>query len=183
MRSISNIDVSIIRSLRSKGHSLRDVARRSGFSHTTVKSLTVRKDADIGDVNKGGRPKILSSSEERLLVRKFELGIWKTAREAAKQLSKEIDRNVGRLTIARILKRHGLKSYRKPKRPCLSKIHKKQRRVFARLAKQNPIEHWKNVIFTDESRISLFGPDGNKCAWRQPGLPLLDHHVTQTVKF
>ena len=45
------------------------------------------------------------------------------------------------------------------------------------------MEDWQRVIFTDESKICVFGPDGNKRVWRRPGLPLLDHHVTPTVKF
>ena len=183
MRAVSNIDASIIKSLCSKGYSLKYICRKSGFSHTTVKAYTQGESSNTRDISKCGRPKILSSAEEKLLVRKIELGIWKTAREAADQLSREIGKKVGRLTIARILKKNGLKSYANPKKPRLLKIHKKQRRVFARLAKKNPIEHWKHVIFTDESRISLFGPDGNKRAWRRSGAQLLDHHIIPTVKF
>ena len=44
-------------------------------------------------------------------------------------------------------------------------------------------EAWKHVIFTDESKICVFGPDGNNRVWRRPGIALLDHHITPTVKF
>lgn len=49
--------------------------------------------------------------------------------------------------------------------------------------KKFPTEAWKCVIFSDESKISTFGPDGNNRVWRRPTKLLQDHHVVQTVKF
>lgn len=42
---------------------------------------------------------------------------------------------------------------------------------------------WRNVIFTDESKFNLYGPDGTKRCWRRPGSLLRDHHVRKVVKF
>ena len=49
--------------------------------------------------------------------------------------------------------------------------------------KKFPEEAWKHVIFTDESKINIFGPDGNRRVWRRATKCLKDHHVTQTLKF
>ena len=49
--------------------------------------------------------------------------------------------------------------------------------------KRFPVDDWKKVVFTDESKICMHGPDGNRRVWRRPGGALLDHHIIPTVKF
>lgn len=49
--------------------------------------------------------------------------------------------------------------------------------------KRFPEEAWRATVFTDESRISVHGPDGHNRCWRRPRKILQDHHVRQTVKF
>lgn len=45
-----------------------------------------------------------------------------------------------------------------------------------------PLEFWKKVIFTDESKFCLFGSDGNKSVWRKNKMALDPKNVCPTVK-
>jgi len=48
---------------------------------------------------------------------------------------------------------------------------------------RKPENYWQDVIFTDESKYNLCGPDGNKRAWRYPGSLLQGHHIRPVLKF
>ena len=166
MRRISTSNISTIRYLYSKDFSFRAIAKQMGLSHSTVRNHLVNQEPAKIDKTKTGRPKKLSLKEEKYLVRLFESGELKTTREASGKIWRKTGRVVGRNAIARMLKKYGMKSYAKPKKPRLLASHKKQRLQFARLAIEHPVEDWQRVIFTDESKICVFGPNENKREWR-----------------
>ena len=183
MHRISTHDIAQIHFYHSNGFSLRAIAAKLGLSHSTIRFYIGDRKPSKKLKYKTGRPKKLSSSEERRLVRKFESGKLKTLNEASGLIRRESNKEVKRDTIARILKKGGLKSYSKSKKLLLTAYHRLRILKFARLAAEHPVEDWQRVIFTDESNICIFGPDGNKRVWRRPGTPLLNHHVCPTVKF
>ena len=45
------------------------------------------------------------------------------------------------------------------------------------------VEDWKQVIWSDETKINRFGSDGRKWCWKKKHSPLQPNHVTSTVKF
>lgn len=45
-----------------------------------------------------------------------------------------------------------------------------------------PLEFWKNVIFSDESKLNIFGSDGKKYVWCKPNTSLQTKHLKPTVK-
>jgi hypothetical protein len=63
-------------------------------------------------------------------------------------------------TIHRVLKRNGLMSAVKYKKPILSKKHREQRLCFAKRFKDWTISEWNNIVWSDESKFQIFGSDG-----------------------
>ena len=53
----------------------------------------------------------------------------------------------------------------KVKKPYLSEKHKKARLEFAKRHKDWTIEDWKKVIWSDETKINIFGSDGRQYRW------------------
>ena len=45
------------------------------------------------------------------------------------------------------------------------------------------MEDWKRVIWSDETKINIFGSDGHQYVWKKKGEPLPDRATTPTVKF
>jgi hypothetical protein len=41
----------------------------------------------------------------------------------------------------------------------------------------------KEVIFTDETKFNLFGPDGNRRVWKRPNSTIKPNHVREVVKY
>ncbi len=61
-------------------------------------------------------------------------------------------------------------------------MHKKARKQFAEDKQTKDMDYWNIVLWSDETKINLFGSDGVKCVWRQPGEEYKDKCVLPTVK-
>ncbi len=48
-------------------------------------------------------------------------------------------------------------------------MHKKARKQFAEDKQTKDMDYWNHLLWSDETKINLFGSDGVKCVWRQPG--------------
>jgi transposase len=182
MRRISIAQKNEIRRLSLEGHSLRKISRFVNVSLKTVHRY-LSPELDINVPNKGCRPEKTSKRCERALVSKIESGFLKNAVEASNYLKENTNTKISARTVRRILKKSGLKNYAKPKNPRLLSIHKKNRFRFARAHKNHDFRYWKTVIFSDETKFNLYGPDGNKRVWRIPNYTLNSHHVREVVKY
>ncbi len=58
-------------------------------------------------------------------------------------------------------------------------MHKKQ---FAEDKQIKDMDYWNHVLWSDETKINLFGSDGVTRVWRQPGEEYKDKCVLPTVK-
>ncbi len=47
-------------------------------------------------------------------------------------------------------------------------MHKKARKQFAEDKQTKDMDYWNHVLWSDETKINLFGSDGVKHVWRQP---------------
>ncbi len=68
------------------------------------------------------------------------------------------------------------------RKPLPKRMHKKARKQFAEDKQTKDIYYWNHVLWSDESKINLFGSDGVKRVWQQPGEEFKDKCVLPTVK-
>ncbi len=61
-------------------------------------------------------------------------------------------------------------------------MHKKACKQFAEDKHIKDIDYWNHVLWSDESKINLFGLDGVKRVWWQPGEDYKDKFVLPSVK-
>ncbi len=54
--------------------------------------------------------------------------------------------------------------------------------AFAEDKQTKDVDYWNHVLWSDETKINLFGSDGIKRVWRQPGDEYKDECVFPTVK-
>ncbi len=64
----------------------------------------------------------------------------------------------------------------------LKMMHKKACKQFAEDKQTKDMDYWNHVMWSDETNINLFGSDGVKHLWRQPGEEYKDKCVLPTVK-
>ncbi|KAK3544418.1 hypothetical protein QTP86_011156 [Hemibagrus guttatus] len=68
------------------------------------------------------------------------------------------------------------------RKPLLKMMHKKARKQFAEDKQTKDMDYWNHVLWSDETKINLFGSDGVKRVWWQPGEEYKDKCVLPTVK-
>ncbi len=82
------------------------------------------------------------------------------------QLSKEVESQTGltfsRDTIRRALQRNGMHGCRPRKKPLLKPRHKKARLEFARAHADKDEDYWDSILWSDETKINVFGTVASK---------------------
>ncbi len=62
-------------------------------------------------------------------------------------------------------------------------MHKKVRKQFAEDKQTKDMDYWSHILWSDETKINLFGSDGVKRMWRQPGEEYKDNisHIAEKI--
>ncbi len=116
-----------------------------------------------------GRPKKLkctcSASYQRLC--------FGNRRRSAPSIAAEVEgvggQSVSAQTIRRTPHQIGLHDCRPRGKPLLKIMHKKACKQFAEDKQTKDRDYWNHVLWSDETKINVFGSDGVKRVWRQPG--------------
>lgn len=160
--------------------SQKQVACRLGISISTVHKYGKARLPDL-QASKGGRVAKLTPYNKRQLQRKITSGAWTTAVEAHAALHRSgID--VSTTTVKRTLRSMGFRAKPKAKKPFLTARHRKARYEWALAHKDWTQDDWKRVVFSDETKINVWGSDGCRYCWKRPGDPIQPHHLDLTVK-
>lgn len=168
--------------LASQGHSPRQIATTLGIAPSTALKVTKKHSTKLPDP-KLGRPLILDQMDERYISRLAVTGKCSTA----KKISKELEINAGITaspkTILRCLKRNGINSRYKIKKPQLSKSHRRARREFEKSHRTWTDDDWDKVLWSDETKICLQGSDGRERTLVRDGEALREHNIMPTKKY
>ncbi|KAK3522938.1 hypothetical protein QTP86_009712 [Hemibagrus guttatus] len=89
---------------------------------------------------------------------------------------------VTKATISNTLRRQGLKSCSARRVPLLKPVHVRARLKFAREHLDDAEEDWENVIWSDETKIELFGKNSTCGVWRRKNAELHPKNTIPTVK-
>ena len=176
--------------LHKEGYSFRQIAEKIGGGATCSGVFKVcKKFGETGtlkDRKRSGRRRISSEREDRTLVRLATADRHKNA----KCLSRKWSVRASKCTILRRLKKAGIMA-RKPRRKPLLNVAQRQKRL--QWAKEHvhwSIDKWRTVIWSDETKINLFGNDAKAHhVWRRNGeayspscmLPTVKHSVSIMV--
>jgi transposase len=128
-----------------------------------------------------GRKQKLSPKLERKLVREVNKNPRKTIKAIREELS-QLGQEVTRPTIQRALHRNGLRGHRPRKTPLLRTQHLKARQDFARGHLEKNQAFWNLVLWSDETKIKLFGHRDIGFVWRKKGNAFNPKNTVPNVK-
>ncbi len=166
-----------------KGGTLGGIANQFSISKATVQSI-VKKFNDFGlitNLPKSGRKKILTPTDERNLIRKVQANPRLTRKAIVNDFALA-GKSVSTSTVKRVLNKNGFKARRPQKTPLHKKRHLEARKKFATDHLEKPDTFWKNVLWSDETKMELFGHNDVKYVWRQDGEAFNPKNTVPTVK-
>ncbi|CAB5191505.1 unnamed protein product [Rhizophagus irregularis] len=142
MKAISLCQRERIFTLLQEGYSSREVAFREKVSHVSVLRIKKKKEktGHFDVVPRPGRPRILTERH---------------------------DRNIAKLikTVRRSLRKQGLVSRVKKRKPLLLKRHRIARKKFAQKYRNWTIEDWHKVVWSDEIKPTVKFGGGSIMIW------------------
>ncbi len=122
-----------------------------------------------------GRPKKLSAHAQRHIQR--------LCLENRRMSAAEVE-GVGGKSVSAQTKLHqiGLHGCRPRRKPFLKMMHKKAHKQFAKDKQNKDMDYWNHILWSEETKINLFGSDGVKRVWQQQGKEYKEKCVLPTVK-
>ena len=146
------------------GESTCSVAEQLSLSKSTVNHISKSASTDVPK-SKGGWLRKLQPRHVRFLDHYFKLNSTSMVRKACHALQETFKVKACPTTVRKALHYCHYKARRLVKKLKLLKRHYKAHCKFANEHKNMTVEDWKNVVWSDETKINFFGPDGKQFCW------------------
>ncbi|MCJ8733927.1 hypothetical protein PDJAM_G00229400 [Pangasius djambal] len=146
---------------------------------STVQSI-IRKWKGYGttaNLTRHGRPPKLTGQARRALIREAAKKPMVTLEEVQRSTAL-VGESVHRTTISRALHKSGLYGRVARRKPLLKESHKKSHLQFATSHVGDTANMWKKVLWSDETKIELFGLNAKRYVWLKPNTA---HHPELTT--
>jgi transposase len=167
MRRISNeMRKEVIRLLKCRLPQI-EVAVRSGVGKSTVGKIALEISIS-GEKNRGGRKLILSERKKSLIIRKYESETFQRSTDGQNMLRENFGLKVSQALVRDVLKKNGLKCYKKQTKPLLLSRHKSGKLGFCLTYQSWSYFDWIKVVWSDESKFNLEGSDRRSTFWMSP---------------
>lgn len=151
--------------------SVRQIAAKVGFSKSSVADF-LKKFAETASTERkkgSGRRKKTSPAEDRMIKRMCIQDRFKSSADIRKEFLDATGVEIDSSTVRRRLINAGFVGRHPAKKPFLNEKMRQKRYRWAKTHENWTVEHWKNVIFSDESKFNLFGSDGIHHVRRRSG--------------
>lgn len=168
-----------------QGVSQREVARNFGMNVSTVHRL-LRRHEETGLLTRrpgSGRKRCTSARDDRYIVTSMLRNRHQTAVQIQHELQDVRGTQISARTARRRMKDSGLTPHRPATGPQLTRAHRVARLQFAQLHHTWSMEQWSRVLFSDESRIGLYGADGRDRVYRRSGERYAQCNISERVSF
>ena len=150
------------------GDSERTISKKTGYGKTTIHNIKEKycKTGAVSVASRSGRPKKLTERNKRHL----KAIITKNRREPIEKINEIFTESTGkkvcRRTMQETLYEMGYNSCTALRKPSVSEKNRKIRLNWARERRLWTIDNWKKVVWSDESRFTMFQNDGKIRVWR-----------------
>lgn len=160
--------------LHEEGKSYQEIAKHINRSKSTVHYI-IKKSKNEGSIlnnARTGRPKKLTSKEEKLVIREIRKNPCISAPQLAGIIAVSFGKDVHAELCRRILRNNDYHGRIPRKKSDVDKVNMKKRLGFARNSVDRDNRFWDKVISSDDNKFKLFGADGQHHIWRKKNTQL-----------
>lgn len=157
---LSSFEMGQIMAYKNRGLQKTEISRLVKRSRKVVSNY-LENPANYGAKKSPGRPALLTPKDQRRILR-----LASNEQVSANALKEAIGTQASRRTVSRYLNKcpHIQRQKMKVKPPPLTEEHKQERLKFAR-NHMSWTTKWSSVVFSDEKKFNLDGPDGWNYYW------------------
>ncbi|KAI3363740.1 hypothetical protein L3Q82_001204 [Scortum barcoo] len=169
--------------IHQSGKGYKAISKAVGIQRTTVRAIIHkwRKLGTVANLPRSGRPPKITPRVRRRLIQEVTKDPQKTSKELQASLA-SVKVSVHDSTIRKVLAKGGIHGRVPRRKPLLSKKNTKDRLTFAKRYLDYPQDFWRNILWTDESKIDLFGRCTARYIWRKNGTAFDKKNIMPTVK-
>ena len=165
------------------GEGYRVISKRFNVHISTVRQIVNKWKAEgtVLSLNRTGLPRKIRDKSKRKLAGKVAADPRLTSKDLQETLA-AANIHCLRSTIRRALNDSGIHGRVARKKPLLSKKHKAARLNFAQQYANKSDAYGTRVLWTDESKIKLYGHNENRYIWRKTNTAFDEKNLIPTVK-
>lgn len=160
------------------------ISNKTKVKIPTIKSMLSKwkKYHTITDLKGNSRRRVTTPRVDRLIQKKANSNRFLSARKINVELAQQFGTKISDSTIRNRIRNMGFKGRVAIKKPLLTKPQIKKRLDWAKSHSTWSVSDWKKVLWSDETKINIFGSDGKVFVWRKPGERVKSNCTKKTVK-
>ena len=170
-----------------QGQRQQQVANHFGVNVSTIERLVrrLRETGHLADRPRSGRPRVTSQRQDRTIRLAHLRNRHLTATETAHNTVGTHNRQISPKTAGSRLREIGLRTRRPYVGLPLTQARRLRRMAWltAHAPRLFPMRQWRRVLFTDESRFTLYRADGRRRVYRRRGERFADACVVERDRF
>ncbi len=166
------------------GKGYKTISKALGLQRTTVRAIIHkwRKLGTVVNLPRSGRPTTITPRAQRRLIQE----VIKEPRTTSKELQASlasIKVSVHDSTIRKRLGKNSIHGRVPRQKPLLTKKNTKARLTFAKKYLNYPQDFWANILWTDATKVELFGRCVSCYIWRKTNTAFHKKNIIPTVKY
>ncbi|KAG0776939.1 hypothetical protein G6F21_013502 [Rhizopus arrhizus] len=163
------------------GHSYSYIINRvPGVKKSTISDYKRRWFPNMGPLKSGRKSEITVTTKtyvrQSVTTRKL-----KTKKDVQRYLC-DLGCAIGYSACLKLLKSMGFQARIKKHKPFLKAIHMKKRLAWVNAHKDWTKDDWRRMVFSDETKVNVWGSYGVKYYWKRVDDKFRFHHLNLTVK-
>lgn len=165
------------------GKGYKAISKALGLQQTMVRAIIHkwRKLGTVVNLPRSGRPTKITPRAQRRLIQE----VIKEPRTTSKELQASlasIKVSVHDSTIRKRLGKNSIHGRVPRQKPLLTKKNTKARLTFAKKYLDYPQDFWANILWTDATKVELFGRCVSRYIWRKTNTAFHKKNIIPTVK-
>ena len=166
------------------GSTKANIIKTLGFSKTTVyRTIKLYHEGkSLKTQPRSGRPKLLNNEHQKTLKKIVKKNNHQSAEQIKNKFQEKTEMQASTRTIRRNLYELNIFSCIPAFKPLLNDKQRENRLNWCIEKKDWSIKKWKSVIWSDESRFTIFKNDGPGRVWRTPGTRFNIENMVPSIK-